>query len=482
MKIKHLIAVSALTVGLVAAGSFSAYGADTGDPLVAALESQLDANAPLPAAYAVVHGSEVTFGARERANPDTPFVLGSVSKSFTALAVMVAVDRGELSLDAPVTDYLPDFVLASSVGGNPIRISNLLNHTSGISATGCNLDSSTQAASLEARVDQLRSVTPEAGPGEQFSYCNVGFAVLARVLEESSGRPFAEVLQSTVLTPLGMTHSYTDLATAREHGLAEGNTTIFGIPVVSPEYNVQAALADGYVVSTVRDLATYAQFQMGDGKTRDGAQLLSSEAMVEMHRGTIAVPGLEGTELANYAMGWFTGTVDGTSIVSHSGTTNRYHADIVMVPSEQTAVIDVVAGNWLSNAATTGVGATSLLMNQPADVNQMYRIATALLWVFALLLVVTVAVSLRRAQVRRVTKRRPRLLSGPLLLLAAVAAFAVCAVPAVQQLGSLPAAVQFGWSAAPDLLVLELAWPLVLIWLGVRSIVERARLKTQADS
>jgi len=70
------------------------------------------------------------------------------------------------------------------------------------------------------RVDQLQSVTPESKPGEQFTYCNVGFAILARVLEESSGRPFADVLQSSVLTPLGMTHTYTDMATARENGLA----------------------------------------------------------------------------------------------------------------------------------------------------------------------------------------------------------------------------------------------------------------------
>lgn len=493
MQKHHLTATSILIAGLIAATLFTVptatataaaaatgTAAATSDSLASAIEAQLDANAPIPAAYAVVDGKDITFGGREGAGPDTPFVVGSVSKSFTALAVMVAVDRGEISLDAPVTDYFPDFRLAGAVGGEPILIRHLLNHTSGISTTGCNLDAVIQSESLKDRVDELQSVTPESKPGEQFTYCNVGFAILARVLEESSGRPFADVLQSSVLTPLGMTHTYTDMATARENGLAEGRTTVMGFPVIRPENGVEAALADGYVLSTARDLATYAMFQMGDGKTSNGTQLISSDLLEQMHRGTVVVPGFEGTEQANYAMGWFTADVNGMTIVNHGGTTPRYHANIAMVPSKQLAVIDLVAGQWLSGAGSTSAGAVSLLMDQDASVSQLYRIATAALWLGTLLLILTLVVSWRRSRARKLTSRRPRVFSGPLLVVAGVALFVGLSLPGIQQTGSLLSAIQYGWENTPDLIVLVLAWPITLAILGARSIVERVRSRGRA--
>ncbi len=445
------------------------------DSLAAAIEEQLDANAALPAAYAIVDGTEVTFGNRQGAGPDTPFVVGSVSKTFTALAALVAVNRGELSLDAPVTDYLPDFSLAASAGDEPIRIRHLLNHSSGISGIGCNLNRSAPANTLEERVEQLRTVTPQSAPGERFAYCNVGFAVVAHVLEQSSGRPFAEVLQRTVLTPLGMERTYTDLATARENGLAEGHTTILGLPVARPEGGVKASLADGYVISTARDLARFAQFQMGDGQTHDGTRMLSRELLLEMHRASIALPDLEGTELESYALGWFTGDVGGTRIVTHSGTTPRYHASVALVPSERRAVITLVAGQWLSGAGSTSAGAIGELAGLDVGVNQLYLIVTAVLWLGASLLVLTVTVSMLPSRRRGRRLKRPRALTGPLLVLVSAGMLAVLVGPAIPETGSLPAAIQFGWENTPDLLVLALAWPLVIAALGARSIVERSR-------
>lgn len=477
MKTLSGIVASILISGLTTAAIITTPQPVAHDSLSAAIEKQLDANAALPASYAIVDGEDITFGSREGAGPDTPFVLGSVSKSFTSLAVMVAVERGEVSLDAPVTDYLPDFRLKAS-GAEPIRIRHLLNHTSGISTVDCNLDSSTPLETVKARVDQLQSITPESKPGARFVYCNVGFAILARVLEENAGDTFAHVLQTTVLTPLGMSRTFTDMQTARENGLAEGYATVMGFPISRPEDGAASALADGYLISTARDLATYTQFQMGNGRTRDGNPLISVDLLHEMHRGTVAVPGSEGTELANYAMGWFTAIVNGITVVTHGGTNPRYHANVAMVPSEHRAVIALVAGQWLSGAGSTSSGAVGLLLKQDAGVSQMYHIVTALLWLVTLLLMVTLVISRRRSLARRRDDRRPRVYAGPLLLIAAVTLFVGLAAPGIQQTGSIAALVQFGWENTPDLLVLVLAWPLVLAALGMRSIVERARSRT----
>ena len=478
----HYVMSTAIVVGLLATSAVTSAGALSPDDsasnsVVSAIEQQLDANAPLPAAYAVIEGTEVTSGSREGADLDTPFVLGSVSKTFTALAVLVAVERGDFSLDAPITDYLPGFELAASVGDEPIRIRHLLNHSSGIAGIGCNLDLATPGETLHDRVEQLRSVTPISEPGERFAYCNAGFAVLAYALEQHSNTPFADVLQSSVLTPLGMTRTYTDLATARENGLAEGRSTVLGMPVIRPEYPSEATLADGYVVSTARDLARYAQFQMGQGETAKGVPLISPELLDEMHRASTDIPDFAGTELESYALGWFTGDLDGTTVVIHGGTTPRYHATIAMVPSEQRAVIVLVAGQWLSGAASTSAGAVSALVGQDAQIDRLYAISTAVLWLVALLLVLTVAVSVWPSRRRRRALRRPRIVTGPLLVLAGIAVLGVLIIPAIPETGSLAAALQFGWENVPDVFVLGLALPLVLVSLGVRSIVDRARFR-----
>ncbi len=482
MHINQHVISTALAVGLVAGSVFIPSAIEpvppsASSPIVSAIESQLDTNAPLPAAYAVVDGDEVTTGGRLGADLNTPFVIGSVSKSFTALAVLVAVENGEMSLDAPVTDYLPDFELAASVGSEPIRIRHLLNHTSGLSATGCNLDTEFPVETLRERVEQLLDVTPATEPGTVFSYCNAGYAVLAHALEERSNTPFADVLQSTVLTPLGMTRTYTDLSTAREHGFAEGRATVLGVPVTRPENPSAATLADGYVVSTASDLARYAQFHMGDGTTEQGVTLLSSELFDDMHQASADTIDFPGTELESYAMGWFTGDVNGTTVVIHGGTTPRYHATVAMVPSEKQAVVVLVAGQWLSGAASTSAAAVSALVGNDAGVDLLYPISTAVLWLVALLLVLTVVVSVWPSRRRRRLLRRPRVMTGPLLVLAGIALVSGLIIPAIPQTGSLGAALQFGWENTPDVLVLALAWPLVLVALGVRSIVDRARLK-----
>ncbi len=466
-----LTAVLALVIG-PAAGLTG----QTEDPVVQALEAQLQAGAPLPAAYAVLDGDRTVFGGREGAGPDSPFVIGSVSKSFTALATLVAVSRGELDLDAPVSTYLPEFQLADPAATRRIHLRHLLTHTSGIEGTDCNLDLNRPSGSLSQRVTELRSVRPAADPGVRFAYCNVGFAVLARTLEVTAGRPYPEVLRSTVLQPLGLAGTHTDAAGARAAGLIEGRTTVMGLPLVRPENDFEAALADGYVMSTARDLATYARFQMGDGTAADGTRILPTELMRAMHQGAAAVPDQEGTILASYAMGWFTGIVDGRRVVTHSGTTDRYHADIVMVPSDRRAVVDLVAGQWLSNARSTADGATAVLLGRPPEVSMLYRTATVVLWAALATLLLTVAASVHRARTRRRVGRRPRLWAAVACLVGAVGLALLFTLPAVQQTGTVGNAVHFGWLAAPDALVLELAWPSVLLWVGARALIQRRAL------
>jgi hypothetical protein len=166
--------------------------ADAVAPLTVAgtIGHELDALAPPAAAYVVVapdgtatvgtHGTGVT--AR------TPFVLGSLSKSFTALSVMQLVDRGKVALDRPVTAYPPWFRTATP--GRVPTIRQLLDQSSGLPTAAGVADVTHPGRGLEQRVRRIADVTPTAAPGARFQYCNLNFATLGLVVQTVSGQPY----------------------------------------------------------------------------------------------------------------------------------------------------------------------------------------------------------------------------------------------------------------------------------------------------
>ncbi len=409
---------------------------DAPDPAASAITAQYARTAPVPAAYAVVNGDHTLYGGQHGAGPDTPFIIGSVSKSFTALAVLVLVQRGQLDLDNPVQTYLPDLRLERE--GEPVTLRHLLSHTAGINRADCNKDAERTYASLAARVDDNRAAQLQTAPGSSFEYCNVGYAILARIVEVEAGRPFAEVLQADVLGPLALTRTHTDLTSARAADLAQGRTTVLGVPVTWPEDVRPSALPDGYVVSTVRDLAAYSRFQMGDGTGADGQRLLSSRLLQEMHTTQIAVPGVP-PEMAGYGLGWFVGADGARTVVWHGGTNLRYQADLAMLPADGRAVVSLAAGQWLAGTKPLTDASIAGLLDRETEPTPVYQISTAVLWLAVVALVMTVLGSVVRRRRRRATGRRPRRWAVAPVMSGAGLLPVVFMVPAIQELGSLSA-------------------------------------------
>ena len=475
-----LATLAALLVGLFIAmpGSVAAASDQAPDGPAKAITDQYDQMASVPAAFAVIDGDDTIFGGQEGAGPDTPFIIGSLSKSFTALTVLVLVQRGELDLNRSAKSYLPDLPLERA--GEPVTLRHLLSHTAGISGADCNKDGERTYDSLAARVDDLRGVRLESIPGGSFEYCNVGYAVLARIIEVQTGRPFAEVLHADVLGPLGLNDTQTDLQKARSAGLVEGRTTIMGVPVTRPETAGDSALPDGYIVSTARDLADYAHFQMGDGTGPDGTRLLSADLLHEMHTAHVTVPGLP-LEMASYGMGWFVGTENFHTVVWHGGTNYRYQTDLAMLPDEGRAVVSLAAGQWLAGTKPLTDASIAALLHRDTEPSHMYLIATLIIWLALGALVATIACSLIRSRHRRAAGRRPRRWAAILLLLGAVLLPVVLTLPAIQELGSLERAWRFGWQAAPDVVALELAWVLTLMWIGLRALANSMNSRRAAS-
>jgi CubicO group peptidase (beta-lactamase class C family) len=168
----------------------------------------------------------------------TPFILGSTSKSFTALAVMQLVEAGSVELDAPVQRYLPWFAVADAQASAQITVRQLLNQTSGLS-TASGRRTLTEYSSgddaLENRVRGLRDVALTAPVGTMYQYSNCNYQVLGAIVQAVSGTSFEGYLQTHVFDPLGMTHTYTSKSAAVANGLAIGHRTVFGRPVAFDE-------------------------------------------------------------------------------------------------------------------------------------------------------------------------------------------------------------------------------------------------------
>jgi CubicO group peptidase (beta-lactamase class C family) len=177
---------------------------------------------------------------------------------------------------------------------------------------------------LEELVRRLRTVTPDRAPGAAYEYSDANYDVLGAIVQTVSGEPFGDCLRRHIFLPLHMIDSFTSERLARLHGLAQGHTTLFGLPVPSDEPVYAADLPSGYVMSSAEDLAHFLIAQMNGG-LYGGARVLSAAGIAAMH-----MPQASG---GHYGMGWFRDQIGGAPVVSHDGNTFRSHAYLVLEPN-----------------------------------------------------------------------------------------------------------------------------------------------------
>ena len=334
----------------------------TGDELAARMDAYLAANFPRAGApglaVAVVDAGGVrylrTFG--DCPDADALFVVGSLSKSFTAVAVMQLVEQGAVDLDAPASRYAPGYDVPDEV-----TVRSLLNQTSGFGA----YDSLAEAADGEL--------------GETFgtfSYANANYDLLGRVVEGASGEDYARYLDEHVLEPLGMASTTADPARAEALGMVPGHRDWFGLPVADGFRHAQGdgawgGPASGYVASSVRDMASYLRMYLNGGMGGDGARVLSADSVRRMFLDRVPDP--EGDTY--YGMGWTSFSWDdGELVLSHDGQVENYTASMCLLPERGIGIValsdanDNAGGNirffdLVGGAVSVAIGGTG----QPMD-------------------------------------------------------------------------------------------------------------------
>ncbi|NQV49432.1 MAG: beta-lactamase family protein, partial [Candidatus Marinimicrobia bacterium] len=220
-------------------------------------------------------------------NPDTPFRMASITKTFTATAILQLRDAGKLRLDDPVVNYLPWFNIKQSYPDQPpITIRHLLTHTSGLPReadfpywTDHNFPTMEQ---IKATLATQETIYP---PATQIKYSNLGLSLAGEIVAATSGDSYENYIRSHILEPLGMTGSAVIPDESYQHGLVTpyGHRLEGSTHEVEEYTETKGIAAAASLASTVTDLANYVSLQFRENDNAQGV-VVKGSTLKEMHR------------------------------------------------------------------------------------------------------------------------------------------------------------------------------------------------------
>ncbi|WP_042143796.1 serine hydrolase [Paucisalibacillus sp. EB02] len=333
MKTRISVILITLLIVLIPVSSAVALDESMKDDLDSNIEEYLEEYRVPGAAVALVRDGKVfysnTWGvtgeSEEPITLETPFTLGSISKSLTALAIVKLIDEGKINLEDPVQTHLSWFTLPDDQAASQITIKHLLSQTSGFSPyTGLAI-SDHESKSMSAIQHTAKSLTDaklSAKPGEIHQYSNANFIILGALIEEVSGQVFTEFMEEHIFLPLGMEHAASDYESAVKKGYQLGYQSWFGFPVKSSITYDNGGVPYGYITANTQDMLAYLEF------IRSNEGLLSEENW-ELYQTPVTETGTD----RFYGLGLritSPGTKD--EMIWHSGSTADSHSEFFYFP------------------------------------------------------------------------------------------------------------------------------------------------------
>lgn len=313
--------------------------------VAATAQAELMAERIPGAAIAIVSGDKVVFAkgfgvaseeTRAAIDPEMLFRIASITKMFTSTALVTLAEQQQLSLDAPLGSY----VEAVNPRLAQLTMHQLLTHTAGL-VEDSPLNSSSDAATLAGAVRGWGDNLFFEAPGKTYSYSSPGFVLSGWALQELSGKPYAEEMQTLLFNPLGMSRTTFRPTEAMTYPLALGHATVSTpsgekLSVLRPMADDAARWPAGYMFSNVHDLSRFAIAFMNGGKL-EGRQVLLPEVIRKVSTPYVDTHSASTPWQQGYGMR--VGTYRGVRVVEHLGGTAGYGALLRMVPEHKFAVI-----------------------------------------------------------------------------------------------------------------------------------------------
>ncbi len=259
---------------------------------------------------------------KRRLTPETPSCIGSVTKPFTALAIMMLADEGKLSFDDPVSKFVQPF--ASSPTSRAITLRHLLNHTSGIpDFTDLGIDDN-RLTKADFVLQLLTKHSLFARAGDRYSYSNPGYFLLQFVIEKVSGKSYSAYLEQKVFSPLQMRHTYVFDGLSRDVSSAATGVDQFGH---QQDAGPSPFPASGGIYSTVDDLSKF-------DRALASGQLVRPATLEQAYK-----PAKIATGESAYGFGWNLGDEGGEKYTWHTGSAGGFRAFIERRPDRRLTVI-----------------------------------------------------------------------------------------------------------------------------------------------
>lgn len=335
----------------------------------ACMEAELAGRGIVGASLAVRIDGELThargFGLKSAAgeepvDTETIFRIGSTTKQMTAAALLQLVEAGEVDLDAPVTDYLPELSFRAPWDAADIRVEDLLTHEHAI-PDNYFTDLEAPLASIESA---LRGIALNADPGSFWNYSNPGFSLAGRILEVQDGEPFGDLMQRRVWRPAGMALttmyptdviSHGNYATGHEGAVPAYPPDAYELPIVGPA---------GMAFSTSTELSAWAQL-LADG----GGDVLSADSAAAMMTRQV---GMGYREWEGYGYGviatdWQREGEDGlerVTVYDHGGNIYGFSSQLFWIPEDGVA-FSILANSFQSMTYAAGCAVRALTGLEP---------------------------------------------------------------------------------------------------------------------
>jgi CubicO group peptidase (beta-lactamase class C family) len=300
-------------------------------------------------AIAIIQNDKVIFlkgygikevGRTQPVTADTLFELGSTTKAFTATAMAMLADEKKLSWDDPVRNYLPGFHISDSCTDSLITLRDIASHRSGVARHDELWDDSDFGRDeLIHRIGLMKVWRPIRSG---YQYNNLMFVTAGEAAAAAAKMPWAQLIQTRIFAPLGMTESRiafadwpsSDHATGHRGDIKNGLT-------IQPMRNYDALAPAGTIKSSAHDMAQWLRFQLAGGAI-DGKRLLSLSGLEETHTPQTIIPIgpatrqiYPDTNFLTYALGWNASDYHGELLVAHAGALNGFRSNVALLPKRQ---------------------------------------------------------------------------------------------------------------------------------------------------
>lgn len=282
-------------------------------------------------------------------DPALRYRIGSLTKQFTAAAILLLQEKGKLSVQENACKYIDNCPDA----WKPITIHQLLTHTSGLFNITTLPDwpsKKKEDLSTVQVLDLVRQMPLRFTPGSDFEYSNTGYIILGLIIEKTSGKPYAEFMKSSIFSQLGLSDTGYDDGRQTGKNFASGYSKRGSDVVAADVINMKAPFSAGALYSTVGDLYRWSE-------ALNSTKLLSQKSLEAMFK----------PEKRNYAYGWGVGPVNGRPTQSHTGGIDGFSSYIIRVPADN-AVVIVLLNNTAGMANVVGNDLLAIVYGDRYDI------------------------------------------------------------------------------------------------------------------